>query len=337
MNDHQMESKTVRNRFIDIAKALGILLIVWGHSGGWGPLGNAMYVINTFHVPLFFFLSALFMTTALSFAEFSKKRAIRLLKPYLIFGLIASFVYYLVTDNDIIKIGGGIPWQFVRFGLGMRGEGYIFSGALWFLPSLFASLILCYTALKYFSRHLVLFSVIMMSASILTSYFKIILPFNIDISFFMVPIMLAAYKYKTEILSHNYNWKIAALCLTAIIAYVGMLYFTGISSINFYGNTLGFVPLSIVTACCGIYIILWISQCLERWLKGRPKAILYWIGENTIVFLVIHQTLIIHPLNMWNAILQYPILSGCIRFSIILVICTISALVINRYLPKLIK
>lgn len=106
MNDHQMESKTVRNRFIDIAKALGILLIVWGHSGGWGPLGNAMYVINTFHVPLFFFLSALFMTTALSFAEFSKKRAIRLLKPYLIFGLIASFVYYLVTDNDIIKIGG---------------------------------------------------------------------------------------------------------------------------------------------------------------------------------------------------------------------------------------
>ena len=219
----------------------------------------------------------------------------------------------------------------------MREESYIFPGALWFLPSLFASLILCYTALKYFSRHLVLFSVIMMSGSILTSYFKIILPFNMDISFFMVPIMLAAYKYKAEILSHNYNWKVSGLCLTAIIAYIGMLYFTGISSINFYGNTLGFVPISIITACCGIYIILWISQCLERWLKDRPKAVLYWIGENTIVFLVIHQTLIIHPLNMWNAILQYPVLSGCIRFSIVLVICALSALTINRYLPKLIK
>ena len=313
-----MESKTVRNRFIDIAKALGILLIVWGHSGGWGPLGKAMYIINTFHVPLFFFLSALFLTTALPLAEFSKKRAIRLLKP--------SFVYYLVTNDDIIKSEGGITWQFIRFGLGMREESYIFPGALWFLPSLFASLILCYTALKYFSRHLVLFSVIMMSGSILTSYFKIILPFNMDISFFMVPIMLAAYKYKAEILSHNYNWKVSGLCLTAIIAYIGMLYFTGISSINFYGNTLGFVP-----------IILWISQCLERWLKDRPKAVLYWIGENTIVFLVIHQTLIIHPLNMWNAILQYPVLSGCIRFSIVLVICALSALTINRYLPKLIK
>ena len=179
---------------IDIAKALGILLIVWGHSGGWGPLGKAMYIINTFHVPLFFFLSALFLTTALPLAEFSKKRAIRLLKPYL-----------------------SITWQFIRFGLGMREESYIFPGALWFLPSLFASLILCYTALKYFSRHLVLFSVIMMSGSILTSYFKIILPFNMDISFFMVPIMLAAYKYKAEILSHNYNWKVSGLCYRHII------------------------------------------------------------------------------------------------------------------------
>ena len=40
-----------------------------------------------------------------------------------------------------------------------------------------------------------------MSGSILTSYFKIILPFNMDISFFMVPIMLAAYKYKAELIS----------------------------------------------------------------------------------------------------------------------------------------
>lgn len=332
-----MESKTERNRFIDIAKALGILLIVWGHSGGWGPMGSAMYIINTFHVPLFFFLSALFLTTGLTFVEFSKKRIIRLLKPYLIFGLISAFVYYLVTDSKFINAEGGMTMEFLRFALGMRGEGYIFSGALWFLPSLLASLILCYIALKYISGHIIIFSAVMMLGCILTSYFKIILPCNLDISFFMVPIMLAAYKYKNEILSHKYNWKISVLCLISIISYVVMLYFTGMSSINFYGNTLGFVPLSIVAACCGIYIILWISQCFERWLKDRPKAILYWIGENTIIFLVIHQTLIIHPLNMWNAILQYPVLSGCIRFFITLIICTASAFTINRYIPKLIK
>lgn len=44
-----------RFEFIDIAKGIGMLLIIWGHTGYWGIIGELMYIINLFHIPLFFF------------------------------------------------------------------------------------------------------------------------------------------------------------------------------------------------------------------------------------------------------------------------------------------
>lgn len=32
-----------RDQSIDVAKAIGILLIIWGHCGGWGILGSDVY------------------------------------------------------------------------------------------------------------------------------------------------------------------------------------------------------------------------------------------------------------------------------------------------------
>lgn len=134
-----------RNNTIDIAKGIGILLIVWGHCGGWGILSNLMYIINTFHVPLFFLLSVLFIDTSKPFKVYVKNKASRLLKPYFIYGLIAFFIYIGVTECNADEI----KHQLIRYLLCMRDRTYIFTGALWFLPSLFCSLCLCYAVMKY--------------------------------------------------------------------------------------------------------------------------------------------------------------------------------------------
>lgn len=141
-------NKSERNRTIDIAKGIGILLIMWGHSGNWGIIGNVSYIVNTFHVPLFFFLSALFLSSSQKFSKFIAGKSLRLLKPYVIYGLIALIVYALVTPIDMY--GHSLIDQTTRFAFGMRADGYIFSGALWFLTALFASLVVCFLMIKIF-------------------------------------------------------------------------------------------------------------------------------------------------------------------------------------------
>src|SRR5262247_1929309 len=76
-------STSQRIEYIDIARGLGILLVVLAHND-FGYISQYGYqVIYSFHMPLFFFLSGYFIKTDISFFEFFKKRFHSLLKPFL--------------------------------------------------------------------------------------------------------------------------------------------------------------------------------------------------------------------------------------------------------------
>lgn len=87
--------------WIDIAKGLCILLVVFGHELTWDD--GLRYAIYAFHIPMFFILSG--MTVFLSgelenkFEIFLKRNINGLFRPY----IIVSCIY---TGFDIIR--GGI-------------------------------------------------------------------------------------------------------------------------------------------------------------------------------------------------------------------------------------
>lgn len=171
-------------------------------------------------------------------------------------------------------------------------------------------------------------------SSLLSFCGGIILPFNLDISILMTSVMLLSIKYKDIIITHHYNILYSFICLLCILSYIGILFLFDLKSINYYGNSLGIIPITIAVSLCGTYIVLWLSHVIcEKFSNAALKPIL-WIGRNSIVFLIIHQTCIIHPLNMYNLLIDYPIISGVIRFIIIIGFCTISVPVINSYLKK---
>ena len=70
--------------YIDIAKGLGMLFVIWGHikHGGLTPA-----FIYSFHMPLFFFISGMLFNPLKydKFLPFVKSRVKRLLVPYVIF------------------------------------------------------------------------------------------------------------------------------------------------------------------------------------------------------------------------------------------------------------
>lgn len=72
--------------YLDLAKGIGILLVVWAHIliTGWSH-----QIIYAFHMPLFFFISGMLFNKAKysSFRQFITARAKRLLVPYLIYSI----------------------------------------------------------------------------------------------------------------------------------------------------------------------------------------------------------------------------------------------------------
>jgi polysaccharide biosynthesis protein PslL len=124
-----------RNLTVDIAKGIGILLVVFGHN--WivkNDPGELYRVIFSFHVPLFFCMAGFFLKPSDRLKEFIFKRADTLLKPYwtvlLLIGILKIFNPFSTEKSSF--------WHYflgILYGTGPTIEGV----ALWFLPHLFVA------------------------------------------------------------------------------------------------------------------------------------------------------------------------------------------------------
>lgn len=121
--------ETRRIEYIDIAKGIGILLVVLGHNALVSRF--SLRLIYSFHMPLFFFLSGFFFNASLSFREFLGKRFHGLLKPYF-FTVFLIYLFYLSFGKLSLNTVA------VRLLKSFYGAGeYVPWLPLWFLPHLF--------------------------------------------------------------------------------------------------------------------------------------------------------------------------------------------------------
>ena len=133
-----------RENWIDWAKALGILLVVMGHSVyASNDVTRFIFVI---HMPLFFFISGYLFKTTRSWREVSVSNVKTLLIPYVGFNVI-GFFYYLAICIAKILLMGGVDWnvyvtnQLWRTAFGLANG--IFIGPTWFLLALIWCRYLC--------------------------------------------------------------------------------------------------------------------------------------------------------------------------------------------------
>ena len=78
-----------RIEWVDFAKGIGIVLVVLGHTGPFG-YGYCGHWINSFHMPLFFFLAGLCFdeTRYASLWQYGKRKCLALLYPYVTLSLL---------------------------------------------------------------------------------------------------------------------------------------------------------------------------------------------------------------------------------------------------------
>lgn len=99
-----------RLQYIDIAKGIGIFLVVLGHVYRGNVVQNWLY---SFHMPLFFFISGWLYNGNKVFKSgyitFIKKKARRFLVPYMVF-ILMNYIYWAVVEQSYRAFDQGPLW-----------------------------------------------------------------------------------------------------------------------------------------------------------------------------------------------------------------------------------
>ena len=285
-----------RDNYISTAKAIGIILMVIGHSIGPNCFCRFIYF---FHMPLFFFCSGFFYKVPESWylcGQFVIRRIKGLYFPFvkwsIIFLLLHNLFFYLLfypIDNDyygIYDIGDYIG-HLRSILITMTGQDKMLD-PFWFLKELlFASIIVCLLTffLKKFSfryKKLLLW-LVLIALAVITKPGELGVPviWNLSILFLSASFFMAGHIYHKIENKDSYNW--AGFFISMAIVFSVTLIWNDSLDMLWYNaySVLLYIP----TALVGIFMVLSASNLLERY---RIKYYFYYIGNNTLIILSLH-------------------------------------------------
>jgi fucose 4-O-acetylase-like acetyltransferase len=293
--------------YMNVAKAIGICLIVLGHSFQETSSSSIRSFVYLFHVPLFFIISGYFFRD--TYIEQPLKLIINRIKslwyPFfrwtLIFVLLHNVFFSVFIYSEKITFRNfPVPYysypdifkKILDIFLFKRSEPLL--GAFWFLQCLFFCVI------------------IYLSLNIIIKRFnlnKLILPLLILLIFFLGNAM-----YALNIRLPLLPWDIRLFCVTVLIYYIGKIYeqFESKIPMNIFYAALSFAALLLIdklnlikiiniestfglsykpviylilAPILGSYFIFYISKNI---VKAPIKKVLNYIGKNTIAILALH-------------------------------------------------
>lgn len=296
-----------RNLTVDIAKGLGIIFVVFGHN--WivkDQPGELFRIIFSFHIPLFFFMSGLFLKDSDSLKKNIIRRADTLLKPYwVVLSVIGLLKVFSPFPTSIVKI------SLVQYFLGMLyATGPTIEGvALWFLPHLFLSSIVAMICIRITARFpdwnswicLILSLFIMIGISFIRLFWQIDthslgyldqmfstthqlpgLPLSLDLVLLSSGFILLGFVFRKKVESMTFNFPIFSIALLLFSMCHIMFDETIDLNMRIYSHPF----ISSLQAILGIYIILAASAGLQNYkIIQRP---LVYVGSGSLFILIFH-------------------------------------------------
>ena len=167
-----------RIEYLDIAKGVGILLVVLGHNDFEVISLFVQRLIYSFHMPLFFFLSGYFLNTAVPFFDFIKKRFNTLLKPFF-------FTIFLIYFTSVSFEKMGFNTAITRTVKSLYGSGHYLDWVqLWFLPHLFAVSLYAFLFITLVSKlrnRWVTWGILLATLAIAVPFLNSFYPFSISV------------------------------------------------------------------------------------------------------------------------------------------------------------
>jgi acyltransferase len=281
---------SLRIDWIDHARAIGICLVVLGHTAGLPDF--VMQLIYSFHMPLFFFISGYLLKDNhldLPIQSFLKRLWQKLLVPYISFWII-SYLYWLVTHNLVIDPTkyAGLTFTDLLAGF-IFGTGdpdhtlYIINVDLWFFTCLFSTTLIYYLLRRWLKGNSLNLGILLLGAvaPLLPQILGVRLPWNLDLAgaaliFFGVGRWL---QKKPLLLINMPKW----LGYLIFPCWLILVWVNGPVDMNIM--QFGRLWLFYLGAGAGIYLTMVFSTLI------LPNRLTRWLSANTIVIFPLHQLL----------------------------------------------
>ena len=335
-----MAESRKRLRYIDFYKALSIILVVLAHIN-FANLGLKPW-INGFVIPAFFFASGLLLKSDQGFsfgdsAQFIWKRFQALMIPYFLWAMLFS----ALSLQNLVKIAYGSHVMLLSAGS---------LSSLWFLPTLFLSLLYFAVVRMTLKKHFlfpvklamiaVAFAVSFLLPSMSKGY-----PWCFDVSFSAFGFLLLGNTVLPMIKAFHERCSDgkmgAAVCgLVLLLSFAGtMIYRLNLPFVGNhvmvaearYGNPLLFL----LTAMFGIVFTMAAAVLLDLLLPlvgSAPRAITY-IGENTMALFVVQKPVIAVFRKAFDFIPLPSAVALIVTCFGTTLICCLIAMLLNHYIP----
>jgi len=285
-----------RIQYIDIARGIGILLVVLGHNDFSIISPFAYHVIYSFHMPLFFFLSGYFINTSDGFRTFAVKRFHSLLKPYL-------FTIFLIYTGSISFGRIGFQNALGRIVKSLYASGiYIDWVQLWFLPHLFVVALYAFCFYKLFERSgcLIKWLILVATLGLASLIGQRFYPFPLTVSgkeytlyglpFSLDLIFLSGFFYILGGEMHQAMEKQTLenplLCFISGAAVLLLNYFFG-ARIDFNTRVYESLLINTTEAILGILFILALSRQIDLRIRRLASWFTYF-GRVSLIILIFH-------------------------------------------------
>jgi len=295
-----------RHAHIDVAKGIGIALVVLGH--GWWLFDSRprlLDIITSFHLPIFLFLSGVLLRPGRAWPAFAAGRAQALLKPY--------FTVLLVLAVAAVALRGQ---RFIdRAAAMLYGNGETLTWIpMWFLPYVWLVMLATYWLIqrRAVAEHAAMRTALLLALAwggalavpqawdLPVSLFgqQIVvrgLPFSVDLLPIGCFFMLLGYALRRHVLADT-GRAVRIACWTAPIVFLAWHTLVPASldlNLRRYDDPL----LSTVAALVGIAGALAVARALApaRWLG----PMLGYLGKASLFILIFHQPV---PTAAWQAL-----------------------------------
>ena len=328
-----------RIKWIDYGKAIAIFMVMWGHTGLYGPVYVAQYM---FSMPFFFFASGYLFSFDKypDYKNFLKRRIKQIIVPYLLFHFVNYLFWFFISRHygDDAASGHLTEWYVPLKGILLGYPEFMVNDIpMWFMVCLFVVENMFYAYRKFTGRWWL--PLWLVAAGYVMCEIVPRLPYCINTAFVAIIFYYFGYIFRQN---HKLRKRLTGLLpsIICIAVYAVIVFYNGkiTMHLNGYGeNVLLFI---IEQAAC--YILMY-NLCLLLQKYTPDNKVLSYMGRNTLIICSLHfmvftlvKGVMVYILGMSLDMLRDNVVPNLL-FSIVSVACCVPFIyIINRYLPFMI-
>ena len=337
--------------YIDVAKGIGIMLVVWAHILIVGPSHQLIYA---FHMPLFFFISGLLFNKSKydGIGTFIRKRAVRLLIPYFIYSVATWTVwacFRYVRGDEVDSYWMPLLQTFIAQG---SGAFIVHNSALWFVPCLFAVEIIFYCLCCVGRVTALVSSFVIAGIGCLLAYiygdsYLMTLPWNLDAAIYALPFYAVAHmirekvglvKVQEYIGGHKGMLLVLMLLLFGVMAYMALGYGECSMGSSSYNCQMQVFFIRAFAGCLAFVILS--GMICSLWQLDKIIQAFKWCGMNSLDIMCLHipvkgvVIILVAKVLHTAADISSDALLSSVAFVITMLIVATLILMINKFVKR---